>query len=419
MRTDRLQSLDVLRGVAILGTLGTNIWIFTDPRGAAGFLALPSPDSLDGWVEVLLRSLSNGKFLALLSILFGVGLELQYRSAKRRGVRWPGWYLWRSALLLLEGTLHYLLIFEFDVLMYYAVVSVLVAYLIGRKRSVIHGWMIFQSLSLVAAVGGLTALMTAGPGLGSGGGTDSWPGQVTERITMAGTYRAEAILVIPLSVTLFLLGSQLLRAGALESSLRGRIVQRRMMWIGFGVGLPIDLLAVWSGPQWFFVDRYLAAPVVAVGLLALITRLVHRLWDEPGLVRRGLTAVGRMALSSYILQNLVASVLCYGWGFGLAVALDGSRPWWVIGAYAGVSVVFVAFAMWWMRRFSRGPVELAWQWAYLAPQRRKRPGPPVPGPRTQAETDAALRGDGTQWGARREAAEAPTSGGRSGRNARP
>ena len=305
MGTDRLQSLDVLRGVAILGTLGTNIWIFTDPRGGVGFMALPSPDSVDGWVEVLLRSLSNGKFLALLSILFGVGLELQYRSARKRGVRWPGWYLWRSALLLFEGAVHYVLIFEFDVLMYYAIVSVVVAYLIGRKRRVISGWMIWQGLSLVAGVIGLSMLLATGPGPGDGGQrAATWLGQVNERLALAGVYRAEAVLVIPLSITLFLLGSRLLRAGALENSPRGRVVQRRMIWIGFGIGLPIDLFAVWSGPQWFLVDRYLAAPIVAVGLLGLITSLVHRMGEDPGPVRQGLTAVGRMAMSSYILQNL-------------------------------------------------------------------------------------------------------------------
>jgi uncharacterized protein len=134
----RVAALDVLRGVAILGTLGTNIWIFTTPGGgAAGFLA----GTGSGFAETFLRFLSNGKFLALLSIMFGIGLAMQYSSAVRRGERWPGWYLWRSALLLLEGLIHYVLIFEFDVLMFYALVSVLVAYLVGRSDKVIRGWM--------------------------------------------------------------------------------------------------------------------------------------------------------------------------------------------------------------------------------------------------------------------------------------
>ena len=59
----------MLRGVAILGTLGTNIWIFTDPRGPAGVFAGLAGAGVEQW----LRFLANGKFLALLTLLFGVG----------------------------------------------------------------------------------------------------------------------------------------------------------------------------------------------------------------------------------------------------------------------------------------------------------------------------------------------------------
>ncbi len=61
----RIGVLDVPRGVATLGTLGTSIWIFTDPLGPAGFLAGPG-DGVAGVVERVLLTLCNGKFLGLL-----------------------------------------------------------------------------------------------------------------------------------------------------------------------------------------------------------------------------------------------------------------------------------------------------------------------------------------------------------------
>jgi uncharacterized protein len=79
--------------------------------------------------------------------------------------------------------------------------------------------------------------------------------------------------------------------------------------------------------------------------------------------------VGRTALSCYVFQNLAASVLCYDWGLGLAGRLDGLRPWWVPAAWAVICLSFMALASWWLRRFDRGPLELAWQWAYQAPWR--------------------------------------------------
>ena len=59
--------------------------------------------------------------------MFGVGLELQRRSARRRGRPWPGRYPWRARLLFLDGLLHYLLVVEFDILMGYAVTGAVVA----------------------------------------------------------------------------------------------------------------------------------------------------------------------------------------------------------------------------------------------------------------------------------------------------
>ncbi|GAA3247068.1 hypothetical protein GCM10017691_55820 [Pseudonocardia petroleophila] len=98
---DRVEALDVLRGVAILGTLASNVWLFTAPGGPAALLH--GGIDTTGAVQTALVTLSNGKFLALLTLLFGIGLEIQYRSAVRRGVPWPGRYPVRAAILFVEG----------------------------------------------------------------------------------------------------------------------------------------------------------------------------------------------------------------------------------------------------------------------------------------------------------------------------
>ncbi|MEV7006154.1 DUF418 domain-containing protein [Streptosporangium sp. NPDC051022] len=381
MTTRRIDVLDVLRGVAIMGTLGTNIWIFASPEGPAGVMkALGDP----GVLETFLRFLTNGKFLALLSLLFGVGMELQYRSAVRRGATWPGWYLWRTALLFVEGLLHYVLIFEFDVLMGYAVVSVLAAFLIGRSDRVVRAWMITVGAVFAALIGLATFAMLYGVAsmtspaqresstLFSEG---SYLDQVAARIHLVVVYRIEAVLILPLGVVLFLLGSRLVRAGVFEDSGRGAALRRKLMLVGFGLGAPLNLLTAFAGDTWFLVDRYLLPPLVALGLLALTTTLVHRMSGAPGLVRRGLTAVGRTALSCYVFQNLAGAVLCYGWGLGLAARFDGLRPWWVAGAWAGICVAFMTLSTLWLRRFEQGPLELVRQWAHSAPQRLAWPRP--------------------------------------------
>lgn len=375
----RIAVLDVIRGIAILGTFGTNVWIFTDPAGISGFLDdLPTGDSVTGMVEQFLRFAANGKFLALLSLMFGVGLELQYRSARRRGYRWPGWYLWRAALLFVEGLVHYLLVFEGDVLMAYALTSLLVAYLVGRGDRAVRWWIGVLAAGHVAVMSLITFAMVAGQATVSGGpaaATDrytdgSWFEQIADRVTGFFGFRAEIVIIVPLGTVLFLLGSRLLRAGLFDDDAAGARLRRRLMLLGLGIGLPVNLFTAYAGPAWFFLDRYVAPPLVALGLLALIPALVFRARRAPGVVHRGLEAVGRMALSCYVLQNVVAMVVCYGWGLRLAERFDGARPWWPVVLWVVVCAAFMAFASWWMRGHDRGPMELVMHRAYLAPRRR-------------------------------------------------
>ncbi len=383
MAERRIEALDVLRGVAILGTLGTNIWIFTDPGGIIGFLSrTPRVGSTGDTVELVARFLANGKFLGLLALLFGVGVELQYRSATRRGARWPGWYLWRAALLLVEGVLHFVLVFEGDVLMAYALTSVVVAYVIGRSdRAVRTVMIVITGVQVVLlSLGTLLIMMAAGPDgqavpLGDPAvfSAAGYVDQVLARLDHALLYRSELVVILPSSVVLFLLGSRLLRAGVFDDSPRGRQLRTRLMVGGLGVAAPLNLATTLAGPDWLLLDRYLLPPFVALGLLGLITTLVSRSPGAPGRGRRGLTSVGRTALSCYVFQNVVAGALCYGWGLGLAERLADYRPWWVLSVWLGICLSFTGLATWWLRFFDRGPLELVWQWAYQAPRAHTKP----------------------------------------------
>lgn len=379
----RIGALDLLRGIAILGTLGTNIWIFTNPGGIVGFFAeWPRVGTLGDTMTVLARYLANGKFLGLLTLLFGVGVELQYRSARRRGARWPGWYLWRAGLLLCEGALHYLLVFEGDVLMAYALTSFVVAYLVARSERAIKVIMIALGALQVLVLSAVTGLLVAT--VGWRGGTDalltppgdpalfsagSYLDQVVARWDLAWAYRSEAIIVVPSSVVLFLLGAWLTRAGVFDRSPAGRALRKRLMLVGLGFGAPLNLATSLGGPVWSLADRYLLPPLVAVGLLGLVTTLALRAPGAPGRCRRGLEAVGRTAMSCYVFQNVVASALCYGWGLGLAQRWADYRPWWTLAAWLIICLAFTVLASCWLRRFDRGPLELAMHWAYQAPIR--------------------------------------------------
>ncbi|MFC8241520.1 DUF418 domain-containing protein [Streptomyces chartreusis] len=364
----RLPLLDVLRGVAILGTLMTNVWIFTGPGAEWGAL---ESGMATGPVESTFGVLANGKFLSLLTILFGVGLAIQYDSAKRRGQPWPGRYRWRALFLFAEGTVHFVLVFAWDVLMGYAVTALLVARLLTRSERAqrrVMWWAAGIHLTLMVLL--TAAIASSGDGDGDTVSREvvdlyahgSYLDQVAFRLENALALRMEPVLTFFLLLFLFLLGVRLFRAGAFGADETGRRLRSRLLTWGIGLGLPLNAAAALAGPDLFLLARYGTAPLLALGYIGLVGAVVDRV-RRPGPLMTGLTSVGRMALSGYVVQNALCVLISYGIGLGLAERLDGTGPWWVVALWAAVCAVLMAGSTLWLRRFSTGPLESVQKWA--------------------------------------------------------
>ncbi|TCN54103.1 uncharacterized protein EV641_105128 [Rhodococcus sp. SMB37] len=359
----RIAALDVARGIAILGTLGTNIWIFTDPAGIVGYLETAGSDP---WPQRILMQLAQGKFLGLLTLMFGIGLAIQAASARRRGRTWPGNYRTRAFLLFIDGLVHYFLVAEFDVLMGYAVVSMLLCGVVvssRRTRMWIAGTAAIVHMLLVTAL--VVALAVTPASSGSSGeptdvfATGSWWDLVVFRAENFLAFRSEVIFLVPLTIAMFLVGAALFEAGIFDE--RGVRLRRRLLLTG-AVAAPVDIaVGLFGGTAGLFAARYAIAPFVALGLLALIAQW-YSTRDRVGTVGGWLQGIGRAALSCYILQNIIASVICYGWGFGLAARIDPAyRTQFTVIVYITVCAILVIAARLWLRRFRQGPVEWLWK----------------------------------------------------------
>jgi len=100
-----------------------------------------------------------------------------------------------------------------------------------------------------------------------------------------------------------------------------------------------------------------------VSLMSFYVLTITRLAQLPDWQRifAPMAAAGRMPLTNYLMQTLIATTIFYGWGFGL---------WGRVGPAAGLAVAFAIFfaiqvplSLWWLRRFTMGPME--WVWRYL------------------------------------------------------
>ena len=125
---------------------------------------------------------------------------------------------------------------------------------------------------------------------------------------------------------------------------------------GFGLGVPLNLLAFLPNESFEMLTRYFFAVPMSLGYIGLAAWVLER-----GLLPRlsvRLEEIGKMALSCYMLQNVLASAVFYGWGIGLtgrAGALGTLVVW------AAVSASLMLFAHLWLRRFPNGPVEGVWK----------------------------------------------------------
>ncbi len=384
----RVLVLDVLRGFAILGILLANITAFATPLMTSQFaLSLPVRSSAEALFDSFTLAFVNGKFRSLLAILFGVGLWMQFEKRKEAGT-WPKSYLKRMAWLLLIGLVHGFFIWYGDILSTYAVVAALTMVFVRAKDQTIW-WLIGALLVnalLTAAVLVPVLIYTFGhadpnewdfgavwPMFGTAGETavyqsGTWLQQLGYRSVYFLISLSNALVFGLILLPLFLFGMLLARHNMLaEPSKHPRMV-RGCFLVGFGLGLPLNLLAfipmeakMMETVQIGF--EILLGPLLALGYLMAIAVLVEkaRLWP----ISEVLSKVGRVALSAYLLQSVACTFVFYSWGLGLFGKLtpDG----WLLTVLS-VWLLDIAFAFLWLKWFTIGPVE--WLWRSLSEGKR-------------------------------------------------
>ncbi|GBG05628.1 membrane protein [Paenibacillus agaridevorans] len=369
----RLRLLDILRGFAVLGTLGTNIWLFAhlgDVNYMFTFTNTEWWSSIQDFVRVFILFLVNGKLLGLLTIMFGVGLEMKYRQALRKGHAWPGMYIWTSLILLAEGFIHFTLVMEYDILMSYGITAILAAFIVKNGDKAIN-----LAMKIVGGLHGTVMLLIlfyfvtlafSGAHFSMGDMKETvllyregnWQEQAANRLANFLPLRSEAILVIPMNLFLFLLGIRLMRSGVFAMDERGRRHRRKLLRIGLYAGIPLNLLIFVPGGYFDLPIRYLFAPLMSLAYLGLIAKLYEMysqwwLWSK-------FEAVGKMSLSCYVMQNVMSAVIFYGWGFGLGGKVNSAA---IAGLWIAVSCIQILFATLWLKRFRLGPMESARRFA--------------------------------------------------------
>lgn len=415
----RIPSLDVLRGVAVIGILFVNIVGFgllfninVSERlfanwSSAGFFSYAT-------VYILLE----GKMRALFCMLFGAGILLFgiNKKAASSGYSTRLFYI-RMIWLVVFGLVHaYLLLWKGEVLFFYGVFGMLV-YLMRNMRLrymllavpfVTLVWFVvvtlyYQSMQQEKqAYDAVIQLQQQGKQLSAEqlAHISSWkkivngflPSETEVKATvdrMRGSYAEVASEIRPQAfsnqtrripfemgdnVALMLLGMALLKLGFFTCKWTNRQYMLSLL-IGYGIGVPLVLLDLWymlqhrssvSALQNYIAETNIPWDSLLGPLQYIFIGIAHcsfiLLLVKNGIATRVLDlfrAAGQMALSNYILQTVLCTLFFFGYGLGYYNELQFHQLYYVVIV---LCIVQLALSKIWIHYFQYGPVEWLWRW---------------------------------------------------------
>ena len=410
---ERIEAIDTIRGLALLGILIINILAFGLPLRA---VFDPTVDGATTGVDFAayfaMGFVFEGAMRGLFSMLFGAGIAMVAASGKGAAIHYR-----RQLLLLGIGLIDaFVLLWTGDILVPYALAGMVLYFARNwePRALFIAAGVVFAYLVIVYS-GFFTILkvlpeqaeavqvqLDAGESVSveERAMLDEWRALEVnieptprllerERLKFQGTYwqslEANAGEVIGLyvfalpyfiiwdAIACMLLGMALYKVGFLTGQRSQRVYVITAI-LGFGVGLAVNgfemamKIATGYAPAWVsgasVPTSDLGRVCMALGFVSVV--MIANAHGYFAQLRRGLAAVGRMALSNYILQSLFGIVIFHDMGFGLWNDLARHELYYVV---FGQWVVMIAFSVWWLGRFRFGPLE--WLWRTLTYGRRQ------------------------------------------------
>jgi uncharacterized protein len=410
----RIATLDVVRGVAVMGILAMNIVAFAMPFQAyMNPLAYGWESSADFVSWLVSFIFVDGKMRGLFSFLFGASMLLVIERAEMSGRPAASIHFRRMLWLLVFGLIHLYLIWFGDILVGYALVGMIAWFFRNKEPGALIRWgialvtvqlMVFAGLAAgafflqdAAAAPGASAEMvkewrTLEGQFGVLGGEaltgklallrGDYGGLVGYRLSAHAAQPLKGLLMFGWeTLAYFLFGMVALKNGFLRGGWTDS-AYRRTALIGFGIGVPAYALLAWilvrdgfSVPMVFAIVMAATVPfrplmvAATAALIILATRRGGRLTER-------IAAAGRTAFTNYLGTSLIMTTLFYGYGAGLFGQLSRAELWLPVAA------MWVLMLLWskpWLDRFQYGPLE--WLWRSLARgsvQPMRRPFTPLP-----------------------------------------
>lgn len=372
--SQRIASMDLLRGLAILGILFMNIVAFAAPEPAYMSPAWAGEPSFSDKVVYSIQFVfANSKFYSLFCLLFGAGLVMFWQRAEAKGYDAKSLLKSRLRWLLLFGALHLTLLFFGDILVSYALCGMLLLGSIARdsdklmRRGLIFIGVASTIFVLVACMTLVEApkdeQMLAIPLTSEEAAalinqaTGSFGDMVWYNIKHGG------ILVLALPMMFWLLGGIMVLGMALmKNDFFNKGLSNKKEFTLFILGFLLSagqLVMIWQSD--FLSGFALLLPANAVAAIMLAVAIASRgvkICNNKQNFCMPLQYAGRMAFSLYIFQSITMTLL-FRWIspdlFGVLSRID------LIGVAVVMTVIQLLLATWWQTKIGQGPLEKLWR----------------------------------------------------------
>ncbi|RAZ69858.1 DUF418 domain-containing protein [Planococcus maitriensis] len=371
---ERVDAIDLMRGFSLFGILLINMLAFHTPLSYIDPYKWFS-GNMDQTIFTGLDIFVQASFYPLFSMLFGYGLMMQFLRAEDYGQPFMPIAVKRLLVLLAFGIIHAFLIWYGDILITYALMGLL---LIGMLR-LPPGWLLglgvllYMLPHLMFTVIMFLAVMVD-PNIYIGyqeaeqsvaayqSGTFA---EIFSRRLTDWYYVNNPFSFIILAVTILPL--MMIGAAAAKWRMIEQAAVKKKTWLVLAASSLAAGLLLKSMPYLFdknyayqYVQEMFGGPLVAIGYAAIIALLSLNLNFVKAL--SPLVKAGRMSMTVYITQSVIATSIFYSFGLGLYGQVDLLTGTLIA---VGIFVIQLIFAELWFSKFNRGPIEMIWRrWTY-------------------------------------------------------
>lgn len=393
--SERIPTLDIVRGFALLGIFIMNMPGFSTSFYAGADGSHVWPETYNIVAESVRDMLFSGKFNSMFSMLFGIGFTIQLgRLMERTPDQAVGIYLRRLLLLLAFGIIHAFILWPGDVLHIYAVLGLGLLLIRNVPNRVIIALII--ACLVYPMLNGIVRLMVITPDMVAGyvkadlaheamdkldyGQGNFFTAAAASTRSMLHVYTDPYMLArfsnfwAAMSCTL-LIGYLVGRNGWIRQIPQLMPTIRKLQWwaLGFGIVCAIIFGTIGQlyrvpGPSVIKLIGSAAYLLCRLAMVIFYVLTIVRLAQLPVWQQRfaPMATVGRMPLTNYLMQTLIATAIFNGWGLGL---------YYKVGPALGLALSFAIFFLvqvplskWWLQAHAFGPME--WLWRYATYGRR-------------------------------------------------